>query len=150
INKVTPSFSNPSPSPSQTISCGTSTLPVSGQLHFGSGPNQVAPNGETVMIDLLTIPGGTVMAGTTATVTNGNAGAFNGVVPTGSLPAGTYRIRSRYTAVGSTNFNAATDNATTTLTVNNCNQPPVAACKDVTVSAGANCTAAASIDNGSS
>ena len=30
------------------------------------------------------------------------------------------------------------------------NQPPVASCKNVTVSAGANCTAAASIDNGSS
>jgi streptogramin lyase len=35
------------------------------------------------------------------------------------------------------------------LTVMCCNQPPVAKCKDVTVSAGANCMASASIDDGS-
>jgi len=63
------------------------------------------------------------------------------------------------TSVGVGDFNgdsqpdlavANINSGTVSLLLNHCNTPPAAQCKDVTVSAGASCTASASVDDGSS
>jgi hypothetical protein len=140
INKATPTFSGLTAS--QTISCGTATISLSGKLSAGAGPTQVSPVGQMASITV----DGAPLATSTGFV--GNAGNFSATITTSTIPGGTWTITYHYGGDG-INFNPATDDTSTTLMVNNCNQPPVAQCKNVTVSADANCQANASIDNGS-
>jgi HYR domain/Galactose oxidase, central domain len=133
INMVTPTFSGLTAS--QTISCGTTSISLAGKLSAGAGPTQASPVGQTASITV--VASGAPVA--TSTGFTGNAGNFSATVTTSAITtAGTYTIKYHYGGDG-INFNAALDDTTTTLTVNSCNQPPVANCKDVIVSAAANC-----------
>jgi large repetitive protein len=110
INMATPSFSGLTAS--QTISCGTLSISLAGKLSAGAGPTQVAPVGQMVTI---TVDG----TGATSTAIAGNAGNFSATVDTHAVPAGTHTITYHYGG-DSTNFNAAVDNTSTSLTVNDC------------------------------
>jgi hypothetical protein len=111
INKATPTFSNLTGS--QTVSCGTASISLAGQLSAGAGPTQVSPVGQMATIKINGV-------NTTSTGFTGKAGNFSATVDTSALPAGTYTITYHYGDDGA-NFNAAPDDASTKLTVNNCN-----------------------------
>ncbi len=98
INKLTPLFSNLTPS--QTITAGTATVTLGGKIAAGSA----IPNG-TASISL---------NGVIKTPTIGVDGGFSATFDTSTLAAGNYPIAYAYSASG--NFNGATDNSTT-LTV---------------------------------
>jgi hypothetical protein len=84
---------------SQTITYGTASVMVQGVLSV--------PLGETVSIDL-------GVAGHVTTVTTGDGGSFQAILPTSDLAAAVYTIK--YTYAGNANFNGASDTSTT-LTV---------------------------------
>ncbi|MCI0537666.1 MAG: cadherin-like domain-containing protein, partial [Verrucomicrobiales bacterium] len=115
-----------------------------------SYPNASVASGGNTTVNPLTGPSdnGSI---TSIVVHNVSPAGFSGTIDvdsdglvtvTSAGPSDTYTVTIRATD----NCNEPTD-ATFTLAVNT---PPVARCKDVEVSAGATCTAAASIDDGSS
>jgi hypothetical protein len=101
VNKVTPVFS--SLTGSQTITFGTASISLSGQI----AANRLFPTGSIS----ITING----ASTTAPI--GANGAFSASFDTHAVPASTTPYQITYTYGGDSNFNTAT-NAATTLTVN--------------------------------
>ncbi len=107
INKATPAFS--SLTASQTIAQGTATISLSGRLNAGAGSTQVSPVGQMATI---TING----VNTTSTGFTGNAGNFSATVNTSAIPGGTYTITYSYGG-DLTNFNPATPDTSTKLTV---------------------------------
>jgi hypothetical protein len=102
IAQAAPTFS--ALTPSSTISYGTSSITLSGQLGVPGTPLW-PPQGETVSVTI---------NGVTQTTTLGTNGSFSLSFITSKLNRGTYIIT--YSYRGDANFIAATD-ATTTLTV---------------------------------
>ncbi len=102
ITKITPTFTVPA---SQSITFGASSITVSGTLAAGT---LFPPSGETVSITINSVA-------TTATI--GASGSFSATINTSVIPASATPYIITYSYAGDTNFNPATNNATT-LTVN--------------------------------
>ena len=102
ITKITPVFTVPA---SQSITFGTASITLSGTLAAGS---LFPPSGGTVSI--------TINSAVTSAAIGAN-GAFSTTVNTSAIPASATAYVIAYSYSGDTNFNGATNNATT-LTVN--------------------------------
>jgi len=108
---ATPVFTNLSGPLS--INTGTASITLSGTISAG---NLTPPSGENVGIY---IQGNLLGNGQIAD----SQGDFSVTVNTSSLPASTTPYPVTYTYGGDANFNSATDNTTTTLTVNGVSEP---------------------------
>jgi Bacterial Ig-like domain (group 3) len=107
VQQATPAFSNLTPS--QTISYGTATITVSGNL---TAPTATPPNGDTVTV---TIVGASVLTSVSLTVPL-TGGAFTATLNTSAIPASATPYTIHYGFAGDPNFNPAGDSSTT-LTV---------------------------------
>ena len=104
VNKATPIFSNLTAP--LTIVYGTGTITVSGSL---TASTATPPNADTVTISIK----GTAVSQTVAL----SGGAFTATLNTATVPASATPYTICYSFAGDSNFNAATNNTSTTLTV---------------------------------
>lgn len=104
VQKATPAFSNLTAP--LTIAYGTASITVSGNL---AAPTATPPNADSVTVSI----NGTAVSQTVTL----SGGAFTATLNTASIPASATPYAISYSFAGDSNFNAASDNTSTTLTV---------------------------------